>query len=151
MSIETELLILKRLGFFRCLPDEQLRHVVFAADTMRLREGRELFRENQPGDCAFVMLGGQISLYKQAPAHPIVVRTVSAGEMIGKMALIAKIRRPVSAIAVKKSEVLRISQNIFKRALNEYPPSRKLLYRHLSTEFHAMIGKLGQFCRSRLE
>lgn len=151
MSIEIELLILKRLGLFRCLPDDQLRLVVFGAERMLLQEGHELFREHQPADCAFVLLGGQIDLYHQIWERRVMVRSVVAGEMIGEFALIGKTKRPVSAIVTKKCEVLRISHNNFRRILNEYPQSIKLLYQYLRDNFHEMTERLHNYYLSCLD
>lgn len=145
MSVETELLILKRLALFRCMPDEQLRLVAFGAERSRLREGRELFRENQPADCAYVVLNGQIDLYRtDTDGSMPVVRTVMPGAMIGELALISKIKRPVSAVAATESEVLRISRSIFRRILDEYPQTASRLYNHISGDFRKMVEKLNR-------
>jgi len=142
MSIETELLILKRLPLFRSIADEQLRLVVFGSERQRLREGRELYRENQPADCAYVVLSGQIDLFRtQADTH-IILRSLMPGTMTGEMALLAKTKRPISAIAAKESEVLRISRNIFHRILDEYPETSRRLYAYLHNEFRHMVEKM---------
>jgi len=139
MSVDTELLILKRLPLFRCIDDEQLRLVVFGSERQRLREGRELYRESQPADCAYVVLSGQIDLFRTQAESQKVVRSVMPGAMIGEMALLAKTKRPVSAIAAKESEVLRISRGIFRRVLDEYPEISRRIYTYLNNEFCEMI------------
>jgi len=143
MSVETELLILKRLPLFRCIDDEQLRLVVFGSERQRLREGRELYRENQPADCAYVVLSGQIDLLRLKTEGQEIVRSVMPGAMIGEMALLAKTKRPVSAVAARESEVLRVSRNIFHRILDEYPETSRRLYAHLNNEFKGMVERMG--------
>jgi len=142
MSIETELLILKRLPLFRCIADEQLRLVVFGSERQRLREGRELYRENQPADCAYVVLSGQIDLFRVQAEGQVILYSVLPGAMTGEMALLAKTKRPVSAMAAKESEVLRVSRNIFHRILDEYPETSQRLYRYLQGEFRGMVGQM---------
>jgi len=143
MSIETELLILKRLPLFRCIADEQLRLVVFGSERQRLREGRELYRENQPADCAYVVLSGQIDLFRPQTENQPVLRSVLPGAMTGEMALLARTKRPVSAMAAKESEVLRISRNVFHRILDEYPAISQHLYAYLHGEFRDMVERMG--------
>jgi len=142
MSIETELLILKKLPLFHCIIDEQLRLVVFGSERQRLREGRTLYRENQPADCAYVVLSGQIDLMRTRKKTQELVRSVMPGSMIGEMALLAKTKRPVSAIAARESEVLRISRNIFHRILDEYPETGRRIYAYLNDEFRTMIEQM---------
>jgi len=143
MSIETELLILKKLPLFRCIVDEQLRLVVFGSERQRLREKRTLYRENQPADCAYVVLSGQIDLLRTLGEGQEVVRSVMPGAMIGEMALFAKIKRPVSAVAARESEVLRVSRNIFLRILDEYPETGERIYSYLHGEFRTMVERMG--------
>jgi len=143
MSVETELLILKRLPLFRCIADEQLRLVVFGSERQRLREGRELYRENQPADCAYVVLSGQIDLVRQKAEGQEIVRSVMPGAMIGERALLAKTKRPVGAVAARESEVLRVSRSIFHRILDEYPETSRRLYAHLNQEFKNMVARMG--------
>jgi len=144
MSIETELLILKKLPLFRCIVDEQLRLVVFGSERQRLREGRALYRENQPADCAYVVLSGQIGLLRDGEEEQGVIRSVMPGAMIGAMALLAKTKRPTSAVAMRESEVLRISRNIFHRILNEYPETSQRIFAYLNSEFHTMAERMGK-------
>jgi len=146
MSVETEVLILRRLPLFRCIADEQLRLVVFGSERLRLREGRELYRENQPADCAYIVLNGQIDLFHPIDVdgeRPIILRSLTPGAMIGEMALFSKIKRPTSAVAAYESEVLRVSRGIFRRILDEYPDIAKRIYHYLNADFRAMVERMG--------
>jgi len=146
MSVETEVLILKRLPLFRCIPDEQLRLVVFGSERMRLREGRELYRENQPADCAYVVLTGQIDLFRTGEGdgeNVVILSSLMTGAMIGEMALFSRTKRPTNAVAACESEVLRVSRGIFRRILDEYPETAKRIYQHLNADFRAMVERMG--------
>ena len=142
MSVEDELLLLKQLAFFQCFTDEQLRLVAFGAERVQFRTGRELFRENQPADSAFVLMAGQIDLYQTSNDGPILVHNVMPGSMIGELSLICKMKRSVSAVAAEDGQALRISRGIFRRILDEYPQAAKLLFEHLSHDFQNMVQKL---------
>ncbi|UXN05915.1 cyclic nucleotide-binding domain-containing protein [Bartonella sp. HY761] len=142
MSVEEELLILKQLGFFQCFTDEQLRLVAFGAERVQFRAGRELFRENQPADSAFILMSGQIDLYQMGNEGPILVHNVMPGSMIGELSLICKMKRSVSAVAAEDGTALRVSRGIFRRILDEYPQAAKLLFEHLSNDFHHMVERL---------
>jgi len=150
MSVETEVLILRRLPLFRCIADDQLRLVVFGSERVRLREGRELYRENQPADCAYIVLNGQIDLFHPSDVtsemkseRPVVLRSLTPGAMIGEMALFSRTKRPTSAVAAYESEVLRVSRGIFRRILDEYPDIAKRIYHYLNADFRAMVERMG--------
>lgn len=142
MSVESELQALQQLAFFNCFTEEQLRLVAFGAERVEFRIGRELFRENQPADSAFILMSGQVDLYQISTEGPILVRHVITGSMIGELSLICKMKRPVSAVAAEDGIALRISRSIFRRILDEYPYAAKLLLEHLKYDFQTMVYKL---------
>jgi len=153
VSIETEMSVLKRLSFFACLPEEQLRSLVFGSERLRLGQGKILYNEGDAADCAYVLLGGQIDLYYLlAQAGPDgrqrqfrrVISAVKAGAALGLFALISDKQRETGAYMAKRGDVLRINRASFRRQLKRHEEMRRALSAHVFSNFQAMIFSLEQ-------
>ncbi len=55
MAIEDDIRILETVGLFGTFTRDQLRLLAFGTERLVLREGRELYREGQSADCAYVI------------------------------------------------------------------------------------------------
>lgn len=152
MSIEAEMTILKRLGFFACLPEKQLRTLVFGAERMRLHEGRELYRQGDIADCAYILLGGRVDLFrpqlresgadKRQREYRQVVMAVKAGALLGAFALISDKRRETGAYVAQRCDVLRINSSSFRRLLYQNAAMRAQLYAYIFANFQFMTARL---------
>lgn len=154
MSIIAELTVLKRLGFFACLPDKQLRTLVFGAERMRLHEGRELYQKGDLADCAYILLGGRIDLFepviremgvsRRLNEYRQVVCSVKAGALIGAFALISDKRRETGAYVAQRCDALRVGSASFRRLLHQNPEMRARLYEYIFNNFQYMVMKMEQ-------
>ena len=85
----------------------------------------------------FVVLTGSIAL--DASDHGgSATRIVRPPALIGEVALLIRTNRPATAIAREPSNVLRISQQLFRRVLSEDPAGAERLRR-------ALAARLGEF------
>ena len=89
---------ISKLGFFKRLSDEALDEIVSAARPLTLRKGEFLLMQDEPAERFFLLRSGRVRLTQvTADGHQVVVRFVSPGEGIGIVAVLGKIRYPVSA------------------------------------------------------
>ena len=120
MALEDDVATLARNAIFATLAPEALRLLAFSAETRVLRAGDILFRRDEPSNGGFVVLSGSIAL--DASDHGVsATRIVRPPALIGEIALLARTNRPATAIAREPSNVLRISQPLFRRVLSEDP------------------------------
>ena len=66
-------------------------------------EGQVLFREGDPADGVFRLLGGTVDIIRELDGEPILLGTVGAGQFIGEMGVVEN--RPRSATVRAASEV----------------------------------------------
>jgi len=153
MSIEAEMAVLKRLGFFACVPEKPLRTLLFGAERMHLREGRELYREGDIADSAYIILGGRVDLFRVvAPPETMIgpkprdyrqiVHAVKAGGTLGALALISDKKRETGAYVAARGDVLRLNRGVFRRLMRENPDMRLSLSRFIFANFQAMIRRM---------
>ncbi|MEL4069038.1 cyclic nucleotide-binding domain-containing protein [Ochrobactrum sp. GPK 3] len=142
MALDDDIRILGTVGLFESFTPEQLRLLAFGAERLVLRAGRELFREGQSADCAYIVVSGNITLFHDADEGRISIRPVGPGAMLGEMALIAQTSRLTGAVAEAETEVIRISRSIFRRILEEYPEVAASLHGHISRNLLDLISEI---------
>lgn len=142
MALDDDIRILGSVSLFETLLPEQLRLLAFGAERLVLRAGRELFREGQSADCAYIVVSGSISLFRETEEGRITIRSVGSGAMLGEMALIAQTSRLTGAAAEAETEVIRISRSIFRRILEEYPEVAASLHAHISKNLIDLISQI---------
>ena len=137
MALEDDVATLGRIAIFSALAPDALRLLAFSAETRVLRAGDILFRRDEPSNGGFVVLTGSIAL-DPSDHGASATRIVRPPALIGEIALITRMNRPATAIAREPSNVLRISQQLFRRVLSEAPAGAERLRETLS-------ARLGQF------
>lgn len=142
MALDDDIRILGTVNLFASFTPEQLRLLAFGAERLVLRAGRELYQEGQLADCGYIVISGEITLYRATPQGRVTVRTVAKGAVLGEMAMIAQTTRLTGAVADVETEVIRISRTIFRRILEEYPECAVHLHDHISRSLVELINEI---------
>ncbi|HUB63849.1 MAG TPA: cyclic nucleotide-binding domain-containing protein [Methylocella sp.] len=141
MGLEDDVGKLARNPTFAVIEPEALRLIAFSADTLILRAGDVLFRRDELSNGGYVVLTGSIAM--DASDHgAATARIVRPPGLIGDRALLTQTRRPATAIAREPSTVLRISQTLFHRVLQEFPASAERLRQSMSARLGEFLGEL---------
>lgn len=150
MALDDDIRVLSGVRLFESLTHEQLRLLAFGAENIRLGKGRDLFREDAPADCAFVVVRGQIGIYRTVDGERVALSQALPGTILDEMALIVEARRQSGAVAEEDSEVIRLNRALFRRILEEYPDVAYALRNRIAAEFTSMAGKIARL-QSRFE
>jgi CRP-like cAMP-binding protein len=142
MALDDDIRILSGVRLFEGFTQEQLRLLAFGAETMRLPHDRKLYREDDEADSAYIVVKGQIGLFREQDGERVPIGTVGPGSMLGEMALIADTRRLTSAAAATDAEVLRLNRKMFRRILEEYPETAAALRERIVEDLQAMIERI---------
>lgn len=111
--------LLRQISFFESLSEENLKALADICLTKRIAKKEILFLEGEKGVSLYILLTGNIQLYKTAPdGKEIVIKVVKTGEMFGEVILFEKSAYPVSAVALKESRALMISKHQFSCLLS---------------------------------
>jgi len=142
MALDDDIRILERVRLLEDFTSEQLRLLAFGAETMRLKAGRDLYAPGAPADCAFVVVSGNVELYREAGGRRHVLATAGTAAMLGEMALIVGGERLTGATAATDIEVIRLNRNLFRRILEEYPDIAASLHARIATEMKALVARI---------
>src|SRR6185503_3388927 len=100
-----------------------LRYVESRVQWVRLQAGEVLFSEGDSGHDLYFILGGRL----RAVAGGRVLSEMSRGESIGEIALLTGETRTATVIAVRDSELVRITPKTFEEIVQKYPKVMQVL------------------------
>lgn len=108
-----------------------------------LQDGEVLFREGASGKSMFVVLEGQLEIYKQDPNYgEIHLEIRSAGDIVGITSFFSKKPRSLSARALGKARVLTIDKLGLMRQIQEDFSIGLHLFERLSRQIKVLTEKL---------
>ena len=94
-------------------------------DTARLRRfkrGEVLFHKDDPGDSLFLIQSGEVKLVLPGlDGKEKLLRVLTAGDVLGEMAIIDGAPRSATAVAVKATTTLSLRRDVFIEALTAEP------------------------------
>ena len=105
--------------FSRCSPAE-LALIASIADEIDLREGRQLTKEDTPGQEVVVIVEGSADVLQ----HGESVNTIGPGEFVGEIALVTGRPRTATVVATSPVHALVIEGHAFRHLLEEAPEIR---------------------------
>lgn len=138
MSIEDDIVCLEGVPTLRLLGPNALRMLAIGCESRRLDKGEVLFTADDPADCGYVIQDGSLQLERARRSRQARrddasrVMIAGPGVLLGELALIIEIKRPVTAIAAEPATVMRIPRNLFRKTLEGFPDAALRLRDHMA-------------------
>lgn len=142
MALDDDIRILSEVSLFEALDSEQLRLLAFGAETMRFPQGREIYREGAPADCAYVVASGDVAVVRDVEGQRVVLSRYGPGSILGELALIASTQRLTGAEAETDVHAIRLSRTLFRRILEEYPEVAAKLHDRIAHDLQTLIRQI---------
>lgn len=142
MALDDDIRVLSGVDLFGDFTQDQLRLLAFGAERTHLAAERRLYREDDVADCAYVVVSGRISLFRERDDERVEVGIAGPREILGDLALISDTQRLTGAAALTDAEVIRITRPIFRRILEEYPELAGKIQARIARNLQAMITRL---------
>lgn len=142
MSLEDDIRVIASVSLFDELSNKQLRLLAFGAERIKLAPGRELYREGQNAECGYVVVAGEIDLFRDTLRGRQVIRRVGPGTLLGELALITETTRLTGAFAPEEAQVIRINRSLFRRMLEEYPETAAALHGRLAEQLQDFLNEI---------
>ncbi|MCB1532513.1 MAG: cyclic nucleotide-binding domain-containing protein [Alphaproteobacteria bacterium] len=90
-------------------------------------EGTLVMRQGDPGNCAYLIQSGTVSVYTEKDGKKVEHARLGAGEIFGEMALVFDEPRSASVKAVKDTSLIILTREAFKQKLNKTDPTIKAI------------------------
>ncbi len=119
--------------FFRNLEDEALDAVARVCHPEVHDAGEIIFREDDQGDRLFIVLSGEVQVWKHRGREDENLLAVhGTGRFFGEMALVDELPRSATAVAARRSELLCLRREDFRGLVKRYPELAISVMRSLS-------------------
>lgn len=114
--------MLRRSGILRVLPYERLLELASEMRPVDLESEAYLFLQEEPGDSLYLVERGRLRVFRTTPdGREVSLAHLSAGDIIGEMALLDGLERSASVQALEPSRLWRLDRQAFTRVLQEDP------------------------------
>ncbi|HHQ49079.1 MAG TPA: Crp/Fnr family transcriptional regulator [Acidobacteria bacterium] len=122
--------LLRRIGLFADLSDEDLAQVAEAAKVHTFARDERVFDEGDAADTMYVVASGKINIVvTSAEGKDLILAVLGEGQVFGEMGLLDSAPRSASAITATPAELISIARDDFDELLENQPGlSRKLLH-----------------------
>lgn len=108
--------------------DDEVRQALAAElEPMTLRSGDVLMRHGDQGDAMYFLVHGRLAALVESEDGPRMVGRISPGGVIGELALIGNTPRLATVVALRDSELLRLSKEDFERVTDAHPATLRAL------------------------
>jgi len=104
--------------------------------------GAVIFREGEPGDCAYIIERGLVSVSSLKSGKPYVIGELAAGDIFGEMALIDDSMRAATVVAKEETELVRIPRDYVKFKLERSDRITKLFLDVVLEKFRSVHHQL---------
>lgn len=91
--------------------------------------GTPIFREGEPGDCAYVIERGRVEISSLRNGKPVRLAVLEESDLFGEMALVDGEVRSATATAVEETEVVLLTPERVQKELHRADPLLHLLLR----------------------
>ena len=113
----------ENVPLFSSLPVVEIDVLAATLESQSLRDGAILFREGEPGESLYIMLGGGVEIVKALGSDAERVLALSGpGDLIGEMSLLEPgEHRSASARVRNSAEVVEMRREDFEKLIARYP------------------------------
>jgi serine/threonine protein phosphatase PrpC len=109
--------VLKGMQMFRYLSYKELVRVMNITETLDFATGAQVFKEGEPGEAMFVVLGGAVAMTR----GETFVAELGKGQHFGEMSLVDRSQRSLTAVASEPTRVLAIRRKDFYAIIKKEP------------------------------
>lgn len=137
--------LLRKAGLFADLDAGQLESILRVAEIRRFAKNTVLLRQGERGDTLYLVLSGRVKAVLVAEdGREVTLAMLDPGEMVGEMAVFdSEETRSATVITVEASELLILSGDQFKQALQENPSIAIAVIRTLSRRLKETNNRVG--------
>ncbi|HVO29744.1 MAG TPA: cyclic nucleotide-binding domain-containing protein [bacterium] len=154
MSAADALAVLKKVPLFSMLTADEIRDIVAKTRIVHVEPGTEIFADAAPGDAMYVVIIGEMEIFKPIPTGGTrVLATLESRAVFGEMSLLTDEVRSAGARAKTKCSLLRIDRAAFRERLQANDIVALKMAAHLASvvaaRLHAMDDEVVKLLSER--
>jgi CRP/FNR family transcriptional regulator len=134
--------ILSRTSLFQNISGESLASLAEICISKNLKKNEMLFHEGEEGLCVYILVFGNVKLYKTGPdGKEVVIKMVKEGEMFAEAILFEHVKYPVNAVSLKTGLAYMLPTHQFT-CLFEDPKFRKDFFKMMMQKVRYLANQI---------
>ncbi|HZH25828.1 MAG TPA: cyclic nucleotide-binding domain-containing protein [Azospirillaceae bacterium] len=121
MSLAEEVELLRKIPLFANVEQSKLKLLAFTSERVVFNAGDILFRQDEMGNAAYIIMDGEAEVIVNTPNGPLKVATVGRNDFVGEIAILCDVPRTATIRAATQLNTLCISKELFFRLITEFP------------------------------
>jgi CRP-like cAMP-binding protein len=121
VSLAEEVEMLKKIPLFANIEVSKLKLLAFTSERVKFTADEVLFRQDEIGQSAYIIMDGNAEVEVRTPSGPRVVATVGKNDFVGEIAILCDVPRTATVRAKTDLVTLCISKDLFFRLVTEFP------------------------------
>jgi PAS domain S-box-containing protein len=113
--------LLSTTSLFSSLDGSALGDIAAEADPIHLRGGVKLLQEGDPGSSFYLVTSGRMITYITREGEEVQLGEAGKGELVGETAVFTGESQPISARAIRDTDLLQFSREAFYRIVEHHP------------------------------
>ncbi len=129
---------LRRVAYFAGLGDDTLRAIAARLRTRVYRDGETVMRQGEPGTSLFLVGRGSLAVtVREGDGGERAVTTLTSGQILGEMALLAHQPRTATVVTVTPAVLLELRESDLRGLLARFPVVQEAVEREFAARFVA--------------
>ena len=120
--------VLRSVPFFKALTKNELKIITSLAEIVVVKKNELVFNEGSLGDSMFVVKSGQLKISRRIDGAEVSLTSLKKGGVVGEIALLTGQPRTASALAVKKSTLIRIEREDFAKISEKNKKFKEIMW-----------------------
>jgi len=132
--------LLQATSLFGSLDETALRDIAADAHSVRLMGGMQLIEQGDSADSFYLVMGGRIRTFvTQDDGYERQTGEIGRGELIGETAILTGELQPLSARAIRDSNLLQFSKETFYRLAESNPEAILLFSKNIAIRYQREV------------
>ena len=142
MSLHEEVEALRNIPLFAKIDASKLKLLAFTSERVNYDPGKDLFKQGDPGDAAYIILDGEADIIVNTPGGELVVASMKKNDFVGDIAILCDVPRTATVRATKPLSTLDITKDQFVQVVTEFPDRSVEIMRELAQRLHTTTQDL---------
>jgi len=130
---------------------ENITHSIYIATEESYRDGEIIFNEGSSGDWIYIVLSGEVEIFKMVRGKKIVVDVLKKGDIFGEVSFVDKQPRSAGARAVGPVRVGVYDRNFLTQEYNKLPSDFRAIFDALARRLRKMTSVATNLAGRRTE
>ncbi len=112
---------LRDMDLFIDFTEPEIESLVDLADCVEIKAGENIVRQDESGDCMYVLVVGKAGVIHHEKNQNFELATLNSGDFFGELALVDEGPRSADVQAVEDCTLLKIPQSVISALAGVYP------------------------------